>query len=47
MTLVLIDGQPFMVFPSLADALTFIRKLSGALRSRLTLTRYAGHPLSR
>jgi hypothetical protein len=47
MILVLIDGMPFMFFPSLADALTYVRKLSGTLRSRLTLTRYAGHPLSR
>lgn len=47
MILVLIDGMPFMFFPSLADALTFIRKLSGALRGRLTLTRYGGHLLSR
>ncbi len=47
MILVLIDGMPFMFFPALGDALAYIRKLSGALRGRLTLTRYAGHPLSR
>ena len=47
MILVLIDGMPFMFFPALGDALAYIRKLSGALRARLTLTRYGGQTLSR
>lgn len=47
MTLVSLDGAPVMFFPTLAAALSYIRRLSGAVRSRLTLTSYAGRPLSR